>query len=439
VANSGVVLGEAGARVGDQVGVSLVNAGSCASGTGNRTYDGTYTIAEILSPTSFRSTAADPGGNEDDCPIAGVGWAQTPRNDTGSVWWFSGAQGVPRDNPSAVYWPVTQPGQNLVSLAGGFDWNGDGRSDTALGSPDWDRVAGATTTNNVGGIEIVFGRSLAGSAGRTQIICAADARVLGLLGNDNVGRSIAPLRDVDGDGCDELVVGAPGEDLGKTDQGSVRVLFGAGPACRTNTIRALTFVSGETSAQAGGAVAAGGDLDGDGLDDVVVGGANHRRGPDTVGIVWVLRGSRLAALAAQAAVLVDNVAPATTLPLLDGADAARLTLEGTSGVDRVGNAVALVPQPPPSTRAALVVGASIGGPGGVLLSGGARVHDFDAAGVALFPRVVVGGETRRTGSLLGELVRGGRLGTTPVILVGGTQSAGSGPDEGGAYSAPILP
>ena len=147
-ADSGVVLGDPGFKVGDQVGVSFMNAGTCFSGSGNRTYDGTYNIAEILSPTSFRTTAADPG-NDSDCEMRNTGWVQSPRSDTGSVWLFSGTSGaggaVPGPNPSFVYWPITQTGQNLATLAGGFDWNGDGRGDVALGTQDWDRVVGATT------------------------------------------------------------------------------------------------------------------------------------------------------------------------------------------------------------------------------------------------------------------------------------------------------
>jgi hypothetical protein len=40
---------------------------------------------------------------------------------------------------------------------------------------------------------------------------------------------------------------------------------------------------------------------------------------------------------------------------------------------------------------------------------------------------------------LGELVRGGSLAGVPMILVGGIQGYGGGPDEGAAYSGPILP
>jgi hypothetical protein len=347
---------------------------------------------------------------------------------------------VPGPNPSFVYWPITQTGQNLATLAGGFDWNGDGRGDVALGSQDWDRVIGSTTVGNVGGFEIILGRSpLAGIGTRTQMICTPDVRVLGLLANDNLGRAIAAVGDVDGDGCSELAVGASGEDLGRTDQGTVRVLFGAGPACATSTLRVLTFTSGEQSALGGIAMGGGGDVDGDGLPDLVVGGTGHKRGSDTVGIAWLLRGARLRALAPQAEQLIDNATPGLLFALVDPSDPTSLFLEGGSIVDRIGNGVSLVRRAAPSTQFDIVVGASGGGPAGVLLSGGARVHEFGPSGLDPFPVVVVGGETTRTGSLLGELVRGGSLAGVPMILVGGIQGYGGGPDEGAAYSGPILP
>ena len=102
VPNSGVELGEVGARVGDQIGVSLVNAGSCASGSGNRTYDNTYTIAEILSSTSFRTTGTDPGGAEDDCPLTGVGCVKRVYTDLATL-------------------ACTPQGLQLVDLAEGLD------------------------------------------------------------------------------------------------------------------------------------------------------------------------------------------------------------------------------------------------------------------------------------------------------------------------------
>ena len=255
-----------------------------------------------------------------------------------SVWIFSGvSSGLPGPNPSFVYWPVTQTGQNLFSLAGDFDWNGDGRGDVAFGTQDWDRVVGSTTTSNVGGVEIVLGRApRPGVGARTQMICAPDARLLGNLANDNVGRALAALGDIDGDGCDELAVGSPGEDLGRTDQGAVRVLFGAGPACTSSTLRMLTFTSGEQSAQGGIALAGGGDVDGDGIPDVGVGGVGHKRGSDTVGIVWLLRGARIAELASQAELAVDGAAPVTLFSLVDGNDPAQLFVEGSSSVDKIG-------------------------------------------------------------------------------------------------------
>jgi hypothetical protein len=200
----------------------------------------------------------------------------------------------------------------------------------------------------------------------------------------------------------------------------------------------LTFRSDIAGALGGVAIAGGGDVDGDGIPDVVVGGTGHRRGVDTVGIVWLLRGARVAALAPRAETLVDGALPQVVFPLVDGTDTAQLFLEGGSSLDRIGNAVALVGRPGAARRFDVLVGASGGGPAGVLLSGGARVHAFGGLGLDPAPVAVIGGETRRTASLLGDFVAGGTLAGVPMVLVGGAQASGAAPDDGGAYAAPRI-
>ncbi len=402
----------AGHTAGDRLGFAVVDAGDFDD-------DGRGDFA-VLGRSDDRPATFD--GNHD-----GGAACQGALSNTGSMWIFSGARAFTENAPSFVYFPTTQVNQLSFTLAGNFDFNGDGRSDVALGSPEWDRGA----LSNVGGVEVLFGQA-AGPATKVRVICDSNVRFLGLLANDNVGRSIAALPSIDGDNCDELVVGANGEDLGRGDQGSVRVIFGAGAGCNSAQPRVLTFVSEENGAQGGFAVA-GGDVDGDGVADVVVGGFNHRRGADTAGIVWLIKGTRLATLAPQAEALVDNAAPARTFPILDVADSDRLFIEGANGADRIGNALALVAR---GTRFDVVIGSSQGGVAAAN-TGGARVFGVDGNGFSLVPRVVFAGETARRGSLLGELVSAGRAGGASVVLLGGFQASGTGLDEGGLYAGVV--
>ena len=57
------------------------------------------------------------------------------------------------------------------------------------------------------------------------------------------------MGDLNGDGCDEIAVGAPRENAGRSDQGIVRVIFGfGGPGCPAEP-EMVALASGVTNSQ----------------------------------------------------------------------------------------------------------------------------------------------------------------------------------------------
>ena len=108
----------------------------------------------------------------------------------------------------------------------------------------------------------------AGGLGTVGLHSGVDgARLWSVSGTRSGGRfgaAVAALGDVDGDGVADLVVGAPVDDSGALLGGAVAVLSGVDGA----TLWTVTGVFGD---QLGTAVAAAGDQDGDGTDDVLVG------------------------------------------------------------------------------------------------------------------------------------------------------------------------
>jgi len=83
------------------------------------------------------------------------------------------------------------------------------------------------------------------------------------------GQAMASGGDVNGDGCEEILVGAPGYDLGQVDEGAAFLFLGhgAGPSVLPDWYAE----SDQAGARLGAAVACAGDINGDGYDDVVVG------------------------------------------------------------------------------------------------------------------------------------------------------------------------
>ncbi|HET6204750.1 MAG TPA: FG-GAP-like repeat-containing protein [Planctomycetota bacterium] len=101
---------------------------------------------------------------------------------------------------------------------------------------------------------------------------------------DMLGSGVAGAGDVDGDGFDDFFVGAPGADGSAAlfDSGRARVHSGA------NGSVLLEFVGAAPSERLGSAVARAGDVDGDGIGDFVVGA---RVTPFSVGLAKVFSGA----------------------------------------------------------------------------------------------------------------------------------------------------
>ena len=109
--------------------------------------------------------------------------------------------------------------------------------------------------------------------------------VNGSAPGDALGTSVGVAADVDGDRVPDCVVGAPFDDTNGTDAGSVQVVSGADG-------RILwTFFGAAAGDQFGAAVAAAGDVDGDGQADLIVGAPNAAPNGVASGQAVVLSGA----------------------------------------------------------------------------------------------------------------------------------------------------
>ena len=83
------------------------------------------------------------------------------------------------------------------------------------------------------------------------------------------GWSVSTAGDVNGDGYSDVVIGAPFDDHNGGDAGAVFVYFGSSSGLPANP--SWIFYPGAPAAQAGTTVACAGDVNGDGYDDLLVG------------------------------------------------------------------------------------------------------------------------------------------------------------------------
>lgn len=164
---------------------------------------------------------------------------------------------------------------HVVSTAG--DVNGDGYADIAIGAYNFDGGL-----SDEGAVYIHHG----GAAGINTV---ANKMIEGNQQNAQFGWAVASGGDVNGDGYGDLVVGARYFDNGQVNEGSAFVYHGS--SVGLNTTAASTIESNQGDAWLGSAVSSAGDVNGDGYSDILVGGYAYDAGNTDEGVVFVYHGS----------------------------------------------------------------------------------------------------------------------------------------------------
>jgi hypothetical protein len=119
---------------------------------------------------------------------------------------------------------------------------------------------------------------------------AADLRFRAEHGGDEFGTALA-CGDINGDGGDDLVVGAPYTDTLGSATGRVYVFLGGPAVVGGDAILADVVYTGQASNSDFGADLAVADLDGDGFDDVLVGSPRSSFGAQRNGRVFAFYGA----------------------------------------------------------------------------------------------------------------------------------------------------
>ncbi|MBM4367335.1 MAG: FG-GAP repeat protein [Deltaproteobacteria bacterium] len=132
-------------------------------------------------------------------------------------------------------------------------------------------------------------------------LAGAEAKLVGEVSLDRAGAALASTGDVDGDGLGDLVVGAWGDSTVGSRSGAAYVLLG--PVAGTIDLSAADakWIGESTGDRAGWSVDGGADLDGDGLDDTLVGAPIRSRS-----YVVPFASSGTQSLAGATAVLADS-------------------------------------------------------------------------------------------------------------------------------------
>ncbi|MCP4870280.1 MAG: hypothetical protein GY898_16365, partial [Proteobacteria bacterium] len=227
-----------------------------------------YGSATGLDPTPDWTFESDQAGAELGISVAGIGDVNNDgyadfaagafaydngQTDEGRVFVFYGAAGGP---PSTASWFAESnqaSSQYGIDVSTAGDVNGDGYADLIVGAQDYD---------NVGRAWVYHGSSLG--------LTVVNTTLEGDQSGSKFGHAVTSLGDVDGDGYDDVMVGAYLFDsLSVSDNGKIYGFKGTSTGLNT-TAFLDTAPSGTAGAKTGFSVAGTGDLNGDGYADAVV-------------------------------------------------------------------------------------------------------------------------------------------------------------------------
>ena len=173
--------------------------------------------------------------------------------------YYGSATGIDSTREQELYASDGAVGDEFgFSVSSRGDVDGDGYADLAVGA--------RRDNSGRGAAYVYYGSSTGLVVSSEQKITASDAS-----SSDYFGVNLSASGDVDGDGYDDLVVGATHQDDDAYNGGTLYVYYGTASGLDTSTEQELRPAGLGSSDYLGAAVSADGDVDGDGYDDVVAG------------------------------------------------------------------------------------------------------------------------------------------------------------------------
>ena len=221
------------------------------------------------------NSVGDVNGDGFDDVIIGAPLYDNGQIDEGRAYIFLGSASGLSTTPAWIAEGNQVGAQFGISARTAGDVNGDGMSDVIIGSSTYD-------TNGYQGRVFVYHGSASGISTTPSWNATSDQV------GAQFGQSVSTAGDVNGDGYDDVIVGAFSYDNGQVNEGRAYVYYGSASGLLSSP--AWNAESNVANAWFGRSVGNAGDVNGDGYDDVIV-GAPSEPGFPSLGWAYVYYGS----------------------------------------------------------------------------------------------------------------------------------------------------
>ncbi|MCC5633711.1 hypothetical protein LC613_40515 [Nostoc sphaeroides CHAB 2801] len=252
------------------------------------------------------------------------------------------------------------------SVSGAGDINGDGIDDIIIGA----NLADPTGTLS-GQSYLIFGREsgFSPSIDLSTLNGSNGFKINGIAPGDRSGTSISRAGDINGDGIDDVIIGARSASPNGTASGQSYVVFGRKDGFSSDFDLATLdgsngfIINGEAEGDNSGvSVSDAGDINGDGIDDLIVGASTGPIGPapfnpnnSSSGKSYVIFGKR------------GGFSSSIELSILNGSDGFKIN--GISPDDRSGYAVSSAGDINGDGLDDLLIGSYFASPNGISYAG----------------------------------------------------------------------
>ncbi len=254
-------------------------SGSGIPSTPNRSLESPFDQASAFFGNAVTSSGDLNGDGYADLVVGSINQAG-PFSSAGNAYVYYGSSsgiassfGTDLDSPGVYHFG------SAVAHVG--DVNGDGYGDLLIGA---DQDASGNQSN--GSAYLYYGR-VTGIVSTVRVHLDNPSTESG----PRFGSSVAGAGDLNGDGFADIVVGAPRQANGATGEGNVFVYYGAASGAPSSPSLTLDNPDNAASANFGQSIASRVDINNDGFSDLIIGAPNQNNGTINEGSVMIYDGS----------------------------------------------------------------------------------------------------------------------------------------------------